>query len=86
MGYGYAYVPSQLVRFKIGNLAVRYTFGFTRLDVNLIVSCPFVRNPLHTGGQAVDDLLIKSADAFRGNVASIDTNDPRILARGLKSR
>ena len=55
---------------------------FAGPDVDLVVPCAVVRDPLHARCDGVNELLVKDADAVGGVVVSVDADDVVILIAG----
>ena len=57
---------------RVSARRVVLTFGFAGMDVDLIVACTVVRDPLHAGRKPCDQLTIIDPDARCGDVAAVD--------------
>ena len=62
------------------------TVGFAGLDVDLVVPCAVVGDPLYAGCDGVDEGLVEDADAVGRVVVSVDADDAVILIAGRERR
>lgn len=58
-------------------------FGFTRKDIDLIISSAIMSDPLDAYRESVHNLFVEHSDAICGDVMSVDAHGALIFATFL---